>query len=107
MTGASTPDPGVFHDLPGQDVVVAQLRRAAAGAAALLAGRPPEPGAMTHAWLFTGPPGSGAEIPVTGGAGRGAGGDQRAGLPGAGSGQGGRGAGAPRAGTAWGSGPLP
>ena len=55
-------DPGVFRDLPGQDVVVAQLRRAAAGAAALLAGRRPEPGAMTHAWLFTGPPGSGRSV---------------------------------------------
>jgi len=42
--------------------VVAQLRRAAAGAAALLAGRRPEPGAMTHAWLFTGPPGSGRSV---------------------------------------------
>ena len=39
-TPAAQPqDPGVFRDLPGQDVVVAQLRRAAAGAAALLAGR--------------------------------------------------------------------
>ena len=55
-------DPGVFRDLPGQDVVVAQLRRAAAGAAALLAGLRPEPGAMTHAWLFTGPPGSGRSV---------------------------------------------
>src|SRR5512136_2916996 len=67
---------GVFHDLPGQDAVVDQLERAAAGAAAILAGarsprggdrggRPPgkiEPGAMTHAWLFTGPPGSGRSV---------------------------------------------
>ena len=29
---------GVFADLPGQDAVVAQLRRAAAGAATVLAG---------------------------------------------------------------------
>ena len=42
--------------------MVAQLRRAAAGAAAVLAGQPPEPGAMTHAWLFTGPPGSGRSV---------------------------------------------
>jgi DNA polymerase III subunit delta' len=63
VTGTpSAQDPGVFGDLPGQDAVVAQLRRAAAGAAALLAGRPPEPGAMTHAWLFTGPPGSGRSV---------------------------------------------
>ena len=79
---------GVFRDLPGQDAVVAQLRRAAAGAAALLSGeqpgggagggrgggppraetlrgRPPRTGqqsAMTHAWLFTGPPGSGRSV---------------------------------------------
>jgi DNA polymerase-3 subunit delta' len=58
----SAQDPGVFGDLPGQDAVVAQLRRAAAGAATLLSGRPPEPGAMTHAWLFTGPPGSGRSV---------------------------------------------
>jgi DNA polymerase III subunit delta' len=53
---------GVFHDLPGQDAVVSQLERAAAGAAAMLAGERPEPGAMTHAWLFAGPPGSGRSV---------------------------------------------
>ena len=42
--------------------MVAQLSRAAAAAAALLAGHRPDPGAMTHAWLFTGPPGSGRSI---------------------------------------------
>ena len=66
---------GVFADLAGQDAVVAQREKAAA-AAALLAGhrspaggdrggRPPgpaQPGAMTHAWLFTGPPGSGRSV---------------------------------------------
>ena len=36
----------IFHDLPGQDAVVAQLRRAAAGAAAMLAGQRAEPGVM-------------------------------------------------------------
>ncbi|HEV2537739.1 MAG TPA: DNA polymerase III subunit delta' [Streptosporangiaceae bacterium] len=51
-----------FHDLPGQDAVVEQLRHAAAGATAILAGERPEPGAMTHAWLFTGPPGSGRSV---------------------------------------------
>jgi DNA polymerase-3 subunit delta' len=40
---------GVFDELTGQDAVVAQLRNAVAGA-------------MTHAWLFTGPPGAGREI---------------------------------------------
>src|SRR6201996_6110246 len=53
---------GVFTDLPGQDAVVAQLRKAAAAAEAVLAGGRPEPGAMTHAWLFTGPPGSGRSV---------------------------------------------
>lgn len=40
---------GVFDELTGQDAVVAQLRNAVAGA-------------MTHAWLFTGPSGSGREV---------------------------------------------
>jgi DNA polymerase-3 subunit delta' len=53
---------GVFGDLPGQDEVVAQLRHAAAGASVILAGGRPEPGAMTHAWLFIGPPGSGRSV---------------------------------------------
>jgi DNA polymerase III subunit delta' len=39
----------VFDELVGQEAVVAQLRSAVAGA-------------MTHAWLFTGPPGSGREV---------------------------------------------
>lgn len=40
---------GVWADLVGQDRAVATLRRAVAG----------DTHAMTHAWLFTGPPGSG------------------------------------------------
>src|ERR1700719_940031 len=51
-----------FAELAGQDAVVAQLRRASAAAAAVLAGERPQPGAMTHAWLFTGPPGSGRSV---------------------------------------------
>jgi DNA polymerase-3 subunit delta' len=43
--------PPVFADLTGQDVAVEQLRRAAAVGAA-----------MTHAWLFSGPPGSGRSL---------------------------------------------
>ena len=39
----------VFGELAGQDAVVTQLRQAADGA-------------MTHAWLFTGPPGSGRSV---------------------------------------------
>jgi DNA polymerase-3 subunit delta' len=50
----------VFEDLVGQDDVVAELRRAAAAAAAVLRGEPAT--GMTHAWLFTGPPGSGRSV---------------------------------------------
>ena len=39
---------GVWADVVGQPAVVAELQAAVA-----------QPGAMTHAWLFTGPPGSG------------------------------------------------
>src|SRR6201987_3252788 len=39
----------VWDELAGQEAVVAQLRNAVAGA-------------MTHAWLFTGPPGSGRSV---------------------------------------------
>src|SRR5215470_13419757 len=42
-------DNRVFDELAGQESVVAQLRNAVAGA-------------MTHAWLFTGPPGSGRSV---------------------------------------------
>lgn len=44
----------VFDDLVGQEQVVAQLRAAVAAS-----------GRMTHAWLFTGPPGSGRETAAT------------------------------------------
>ncbi|MBO0892651.1 MAG: DNA polymerase III subunit delta' [Acidothermales bacterium] len=47
----------VFDDLVGQEPVVAELRAAAAAAADVLAGA--DRRGMTHAWLFTGPPGSG------------------------------------------------
>ncbi|WP_344966595.1 DNA polymerase III subunit delta' [Streptosporangium fragile] len=50
---------GVFDDLVGQERAVVTLRRAAAAAADLLAGG--RGAGMTHAWLFTGPPGSGRE----------------------------------------------
>jgi len=57
MTAEAAP---VFSELVGQEPVIAQLSAAAAGAA---------PGssahaalAMTHAWLFTGPPGSGRSV---------------------------------------------
>ncbi|MDG4795371.1 DNA polymerase III subunit delta' [Micromonospora sp. WMMD1082] len=62
--------PDAFADLVGQDEAVDTLRRAAAAAAAVLraAGEPEagggsDPGGgMTHAWIFTGPPGSGRSV---------------------------------------------
>jgi len=53
---------GVFADLAGQDMVVAQLRKAAQAASRVLAGQAVTAGGMTHAWLFTGPPGSGRSV---------------------------------------------
>jgi len=58
---ALPPDSGagaVFGQLVGQEAVVDQLSRA------VRAARDPAapPGAMTHAWLFTGPPGSGRSV---------------------------------------------
>jgi DNA polymerase-3 subunit delta' len=50
----------VFGDLAGQDEVVAELRQAADAAAAGLRGE--RATGMTHAWLFTGPPGSGRSV---------------------------------------------
>ncbi|GAA2004451.1 DNA polymerase III subunit delta' [Nocardiopsis rhodophaea] len=47
----------VFDDLVGQDTVVEQLRSAVRAADEQLAGG--AGGGMTHAWLFTGPPGAG------------------------------------------------
>jgi DNA polymerase-3 subunit delta' len=49
----------VFDDLIGQQAAVTELSRAARAAAEVVAGREVQSGAMTHAWLFTGPPGSG------------------------------------------------
>jgi DNA polymerase III subunit delta' len=55
MTGT-----GVFDDLVGQENVVAQLRQAASAAARVLRGE--RVLGMTHAWLLTGPPGSGRSV---------------------------------------------
>ncbi|MGE5290208.1 MAG: DNA polymerase III subunit delta' [Micromonosporaceae bacterium] len=61
----------VFDYLAGQDRVIAELRHAAAAAAGVLhvdaephgTGEVPDTRAgMTHAWLFTGPPGSGRSV---------------------------------------------
>ncbi|MET9958858.1 DNA polymerase III subunit delta' [Streptomyces sp. NPDC006326] len=54
----------VWDDLVGQERVQAQLAAAARDADALVTaveagGAPPSASKMTHAWLFTGPPGSG------------------------------------------------
>jgi DNA polymerase-3 subunit delta' len=49
---------GVWADVVGQEPTVAVLRQAVDGARRALAGEPSAAG-MTHAWLFTGPPGSG------------------------------------------------
>ncbi|APE37938.1 DNA polymerase III subunit delta' [Nocardia mangyaensis] len=48
---------GVFDRLVGQDVVEAELTAAATAARAGVVS-----GAMTHSWLFTGPPGSGRSV---------------------------------------------
>lgn len=52
----------VWDQLIGQQSAVTTLRAAAQAAADIAAGRPAPPGAMTHSWLFTGPPGSGRSI---------------------------------------------
>jgi DNA polymerase-3 subunit delta' len=50
--------PGAFGQLVGQEAVVDQLRRAVTAASDPQAGL----SGMTHAWLFTGPPGSGRSV---------------------------------------------
>jgi DNA polymerase-3 subunit delta' len=52
----------VFADLVGQDEAVETLRRAAASAARIVGGSASNTGSMTHAWIFTGPPGSGRSV---------------------------------------------
>jgi DNA polymerase-3 subunit delta' len=58
----------VYGSLVGQEETVATLRRAAAAAAAVVSGEAAidtaslATGAMTHAWIFTGPPGSGRSV---------------------------------------------
>lgn len=51
----------VFDDLVGQPGVVQTLEEAAEAAARATRGEA-DTGAMTHAWLFTGPPGSGRSV---------------------------------------------
>src|SRR4051794_30157776 len=52
----------VFADLVGQDEPVETLRCAAEAAARVVAGGQAAAGAMTHAWIFTGPAGSGRSV---------------------------------------------
>ncbi len=52
----------VFARLVGQPDAVTTLRRAVDAAAQLVAGEQPAPGRMTHAWVFTGPAGSGRSV---------------------------------------------
>lgn len=52
--------PGVFQDVIGQPRVVAELVAASVAAAAVLDGNPGV--GMSHAWLFSGPPGSGRSV---------------------------------------------
>jgi DNA polymerase-3 subunit delta' len=56
----------VFDDLVGQGPVVAQLQAAADAAARIVGGDETAGAAMTHAWLFTGPPGSGRSVAARG-----------------------------------------
>ncbi|HWD07282.1 MAG TPA: DNA polymerase III subunit delta' [Amycolatopsis sp.] len=53
---------GVWAELVGQEPAVETLSSAASAAAKIVAGEPVAPAAMTHAWLITGPPGSGRSV---------------------------------------------
>ncbi|WP_158887567.1 DNA polymerase III subunit delta' [Amycolatopsis anabasis] len=59
MTDALT---GVWKQLVGQEPAVETLSAAANSAARIVAGEPAGNGGMTHAWLLTGPPGSGRSV---------------------------------------------
>ena len=52
----------VFASLVGQESAVETLRTAAVAADAIVRGAAGPTGGMTHAWLFTGPPGSGRSV---------------------------------------------
>ena len=52
----------VFADLVGQEEAVEALGAAVVAARAVVRDEPAKTGAMTHAWLFTGPPGSGRSV---------------------------------------------
>src|SRR5262245_4707368 len=52
----------VFVGLVSQEAAVRMRDGAATASAAIVRGEPVPTGAMTHAWLFTGPPGSGRSV---------------------------------------------
>ncbi|GAA5164846.1 MULTISPECIES: DNA polymerase III subunit delta' [Amycolatopsis] len=52
----------VWSQLVGQEPAVEVLSSAADAAAKIVAGEPVPAGSMTHAWLLTGPPGSGRSV---------------------------------------------
>jgi DNA polymerase-3 subunit delta' len=53
---------GVWAQLVGQEPAVETLAAATASAARMVGGEPAGSGGMTHAWLLTGPPGSGRSV---------------------------------------------
>ncbi|GAA0709971.1 DNA polymerase III subunit delta' [Dactylosporangium roseum] len=52
----------IFAELVGQDAALDMLSRAVEAADAIVRGEPRDGSGMTHAWLFTGPPGSGRSV---------------------------------------------
>ncbi|OZM73469.1 DNA polymerase III subunit delta' [Amycolatopsis antarctica] len=60
--GATAARIGVWRQLVGQEPAVDTLAAAAAAAARIVEGETPAAGSMTHAWLLTGPPGSGRSV---------------------------------------------
>ncbi|TLW92989.1 DNA polymerase III subunit delta' [Saccharomonospora piscinae] len=58
----SAPAGRVWSELVGQEAAIEVLAAAAEAADALVEGRTTDVGSMTHAWLFTGPPGSGRSV---------------------------------------------
>lgn len=59
VQGDLPPKSGVWAEVVGQPTAVRTLLAAARAAHLQVRGEPAPAGAMTHAWLFTGPPGSG------------------------------------------------
>ncbi len=62
VAGEVPPATGVWADIVGQPDAVRTLFAAAQAAHLQVRGEPAPAGAMTHAWLFTGPPGSGRSV---------------------------------------------